>query len=165
MISLLTEQNSFKVIRNNFVKSIKIAEGSQSTQPPSQDTNERFNVPENKIQNVPLDSLPEKLSSGTKIYKELEQEYKVEKMLRQRKISPAGSNIFTKLFQLLPRGDVTMSDINEILIFENHYRIVKPYREQDVQSLGTDDGQLNYIKRIVATSWAEIEDKLKGGWM
>ncbi|KAG7694907.1 hypothetical protein KL930_001230 [Ogataea haglerorum] len=118
-----------------------------------------------KPQPVPLNMLGYNYKvTNAHLVKKYQSQYVLNKTLADRKITPEGREIFTSLFNLLPDGDVSLDKNDNIIVFDNHIVISKPYGADNCKIVsGNDEQQLSYIKKIIKDAWARLESERKGG--
>ncbi|KAG7811049.1 hypothetical protein KL921_002677 [Ogataea angusta] len=114
---------------------------------------------------VPLNMLGHNYKvTNAHVVKKYQSQYVLNKTLADRKITPEGKEIFTSLFNLLPDGDVSLDKNDNIIVFDNHIVISKPYGTENCKMVsGNDDQQLSYIKKIIKDVWTRLESERKGG--
>ncbi|GMG40578.1 unnamed protein product [Ambrosiozyma monospora] len=159
---------SFKVIKTSFIKQITSLTKQRPAFTNKLSINEKFQNFANKPVNVPVESISSNFNKGknAKLITARENEFKLRKLLNTRKLSIEGETLFKSLYQLLPVGDVNLDKSDNIIVFENHLIISKPYNVNDcklVNGGNDDDQQLTYIKKVIKETWDKLESERKGG--
>ncbi|CDK24278.1 unnamed protein product [Kuraishia capsulata CBS 1993] len=160
---------ALKFVKSSFIKSIAITNRKQSSKVttkngPKQDPNTRFGSFEFTPSLVNTSELNAKLRKSEPSYR---RKFLLDKALESRShISKEGRAVFERLFKLLPEGAVKWSK-DDIVIFDDHLKISKPYRSSDCKLCNgkedSTDSQMVYVRQIVAGEWISFDSERKGG--
>ncbi|KAH3668769.1 hypothetical protein OGAPHI_002524 [Ogataea philodendri] len=168
LLSLITEsktptKENFVVIKNAFIKSIVSL--SKPKESKSGSVNEKFASDPRPPYPIPLNMLGHNYKvENSQTVRKLQSQYILASTLGGRKITTEGKEIFTSLFNLLPDGDVSMDKNDNIIVFDNHIVISKPYGVENCKTVsGHDEQQLSYIRKIIKDVWRQLESNRKGG--
>lgn len=163
-----TTAGTFTVINTSFIKSVKRLSKQKVMSTIDGKVDDKFKAMINQPVCVPVASIGHSFRNGApKTVARQENEFNRRRIFRNRKISVEGEAVFNQLYDLLPEGDVTFDNKDNIVIFGNHLIVMKPYRSSCCHIINgngeTEDQQLSYIRKVIKDIWDKLEGERKGG--
>ncbi|ODV85059.1 hypothetical protein CANARDRAFT_28778 [[Candida] arabinofermentans NRRL YB-2248] len=163
-----SNKSNFIIIKSNFIKQINSLTKQKPTNTAKTNMTEKFQNQSYTPQYIPTSLIGQNYKNeNAKLIAKHENAFKLRKSLNGRKITNEGKEIFKSLFNLLPSGDVTFDSRDNIVVFDSHLLVAKPYGVDNckvARGSGEDDNQqLAYIKKIVKDVWNRLESERKGG--
>ncbi|KAG0681709.1 hypothetical protein C6P42_003888 [Pichia californica] len=160
--------STFIAINVQFVKSIHALEKDKPQSREKININDRFS---NKIDAptfIPTNTLGKTIIKGSKEITKQEIEFKLRRMIKNKKIPDEGKKVLRTLGSIFPIDSITIDESNNIKFLDSDIKIFKPYKSTDVKVIGGDGGideqhKLTYIKKTVDKAWEKIEQNKKGG--
>lgn len=130
--------------------------------------NERFAAKVNAPHYIPTDSLAKNIRQGSKVITKQENEFKIRKLIKGRKISEEGVRMLHYLANNVPVDTISLDDAGNIKLADLHIKIMKPFKSTDVKVIDGDgtkqeEEHLANIKKVVDKAWEKIEQTRKGG--
>lgn len=155
-------------MKSSFIKSVTALSKSKIAFPQGAKIDDKFRAMYNQPAKVPIPSIGENFRRGdSKASAHQELEFNRRRIFGDRHISVEGKAVFDQLYDLLPEGDVTFDNADNIRIFGNHLVVGKPYTPENCGILNgngeTEDQQLSYIRKVIKDIWNKLETERKGG--
>lgn len=134
----------------------------------NRDVNQKFAVKVNAPHHIPTDSLAKNIRQGSKVITKQENEFKIRKIVKGKKVSEEEMRILQHLSKSVPVDTISLDDSGNIKIADTHIKIMKPFKSSDVKIIDGDgtkqeEERLANIKKIVDKAWEKIEQTRKGG--